>query len=111
MRSSGRDSRALRVLGLGWKLALDPVLGRLQLPLGFEQCQVRADWAFGSPMALGGGPFGRDMVGPADQDDLWCAVVSQGYGQDANGRYASIASAVRAWKSSGRASRGHGSAP
>jgi len=99
VRSTGRDCRALRILGLHWSLRIDPSTGRVQLPLGFEGCEVRADWAFGSLAPIGAGPYGRVMVGPAPEDQ-WCAVVSKGHDEGASsGRFGSLSAALDAWTS------------
>ena len=97
----GHDARPLRALGLARKVRIDPTRGRLQLPLGYADCQVRADWSFGTPLPLGAGPFGRAMHGPKPDATLWCAVVSRDHTASAQpGHYASVSDAIAAWQDS-----------
>lgn len=81
---------------LGFKVGVDPALGRLALPAGRHAETVEVAYAYGFPGDLGGGPYDRaasvaPLLAPVPQ---WQAGVTSEAGSNL---YPTIAAAVGAW--------------
>ncbi len=80
----------------GFKVGVDPVLGRLALPAGKRADAVEVAYAYGFPGDLGGGPYDRTAsVAPlVASTPTWQAGVTTETGENL---YPDLAAAVDAW--------------
>jgi hypothetical protein len=92
------------------QVAVDPVLGRLTLPVGVEPARVRVDYAYGFPGDVGAGPHDRratlaDALAvagtpwPTDPDParFWQIGVARDLAPVPGEIVGSVAEAVQAW--------------
>ncbi|HEY9631521.1 MAG TPA: hypothetical protein V6C84_29875 [Coleofasciculaceae cyanobacterium] len=90
------------------RAAIDPVLGRLTLPLGVQPQRVAVTYTYGFSHAMGGGSYDRSAsVLPLLQRPVtWQVGVSQTQPAVADQIFASVSEAIAAWNSQPSGSNG-----
>ena len=87
---------------LGWKppesqeykVAVDPVLGRLVFLTESQPTWVEVSYSYGFSGDIGGGPYERELISIVPERDVWKKTVSQ---QDKNADYDTLSKALIDW--------------